>query len=88
MTTELTITFPDGTSLAAPSARHLLRAWAAGQWHDASDDQGWRDELAKRAYIWSGRIVNTEAPPLRFLFELEASGLIKIIDKPTNGRSH
>jgi hypothetical protein len=72
-----TIRFPDGTSLSGDTAPSLLAEWRRRQWHKTSPS-GWREELAKRAYIWSDACIDTSLPTAAFLQELEKAGLIKI----------
>lgn len=73
----ITLTFPDGTSLKAPTPSAALKRWRERQWHE-TDPQSFRDELAKRAWIWSESIVNAKAPAAQFLRELAEAGLVKV----------
>jgi hypothetical protein len=71
--------FPDGTILQATDARCLLESWRSKQWH-GPDEANWRDELAKRAYIWSGTNVDPTLRPASFIRALERAGLVKVIE--------
>lgn len=71
------IRFPDGAAISGRTATQVLKRWRGKQWTDVSDIE-FRDELAKRAYIWSDAHVDTDARPLEFLRQLSDAGLIKI----------
>ena len=74
----LTIRFPDGTMIFGRDAPDVLRRWRREQWHAPITAEEFRDELAKRAYMWSYTIINPRAKCARLLLELEFAGLIKI----------
>lgn len=71
------IRFPDGAQISGRTATQVLARWRGKQWTDVTDIE-FRDELAKRAYIWSEAHVDCEARPLEFLRQLSDAGLIKI----------
>lgn len=71
------IRFPDGGRITGRTASAILSRWRGKQWHAATPVE-FREELAKRAYIWSGAYVDAGARPLEFLRQLRDAGLIKI----------
>lgn len=71
------IRFPDGAAITGRTATQVLHRWRGKQWNEVTDIE-FRDELAKRAYIWSEAHVDAEARPLEFLRQLADAGLIKI----------
>ncbi len=77
MSYEVIIRFPDGGLIAAPSATEALKTWREKQWHD-TDEAGFREELAKRAYIWSSAIINIKVDAIDLLHQLATAGLIKV----------
>ena len=87
----ITIHFPSGHAITGRTPDACLKKWRAVQWNK-TNRLDWRDELAKRAYIWSGYVVNTKLPAGEFLKELEIAGLVEVtgldtITPTTNGRS-
>lgn len=72
-----TIRFTDGTSISGDTASQALAEWRRRQWHKSSPS-GWRNELAKRAYVWSDSVIDTHTPAALFLADLEEAGLIQI----------
>lgn len=71
------IRFPDGAMISGRTATQVLNRWRGKQWNEVTEIE-FRDELAKRAYIWSEAHVDAEAKPLEFLRQLSDAGLIKI----------
>jgi hypothetical protein len=77
MKTTWKITFPDGHSFRAPTAEAALEAWRKKSWHPW-EGADWPQVLAKRAYVWSGAIVDPELPAEELLAALAEAGLVKV----------
>lgn len=69
--------FPDGSRLSAPTATDLLDAWRMKSWQPW-DAGTWPDVLVKRAYVWSGRMIDPTLPAAKLLAELDEAGLIRL----------
>lgn len=77
------ISFPDGSSIGGSTAASVLKIWRERQWHDATAAT-WRQELAKRAYVWSDSIVDPSASASDFLQQLADAGILRIDESPTH----
>jgi hypothetical protein len=73
-----TITWSSGRVDQAPTWQAMLDLVRADQWAEYDSEDGFRAELAKRAYRWSTTAIDIGAPPRRFFLELERARLIII----------
>lgn len=71
------ITWPNGQRLTAEDAVSLIEKIAEKPWNARTARQ-MREELSRRAYVWSGEIVNPTLPPDDFVVELANAGLFRI----------
>lgn len=72
-----TITWSNGKVDRARSWQKLLDRVRRDQWRDFDED-GFRYEMAKRAWLWSNFELDMGAPPVRFFEQLEKAHLIRI----------
>lgn len=85
----LNLIWPDGTIVTGRTFAELEDALRASQWHTYKTRREFRQELRKRAAIWSGRkpkpvIYQT---PKAFIYHLINSGMcmLEITDESTEG---
>lgn len=71
------IRWADGQETSAPTWEALTEVVAALPWNEWIEDI--HNELARRAYVWSGAIVNPALPDPEFWRELERAGLVAIV---------
>lgn len=74
----ITVRFPDGTSITGVTEEEVLDLWQAGQAHTIHSTRDWREELAKRAFIWDELIIDPTLPADEFLDDLAEAHMIKI----------
>lgn len=73
------IRWPDGKEYGGNSWSDLLRRINALPWNEHMDESEFRQELARRAYVWSETIVNPAAPPATLFRELAKAGALEIL---------
>ena len=71
------VIFPDGARLEGPTWADLERQLREDAWNP-SDKQGFREEFANRARVWSGTAIAVDSSPKEFFEELEKAGLLRI----------
>ena len=74
------VIFPDGALYRARTWAQLERDLRADSWNPSNSEK-FRKELALRARNWSGAEVDRELVTRQFFQELEAAGLLLIVDE-------
>lgn len=75
------VLFPNGTVVEAEDADELLEIWREKEWNRDLPEHLWSNELARRAWVWSGTVVNPALRSDELLEELAHAGLVKIKSK-------
>lgn len=79
MAVVIRVTWQDGSVLEARSWGWLLRKLRLEPWNEPYDSgRAMRNELARRAYVWSGDIVDPRLPAIDFWSELARVGLVRL----------
>lgn len=75
------IVWPDGVTQSAPTWRALLEDLRRLPWNQHFKNmQDFKDEMARRAYVWYGEpVVRPSSPPKRFFQELERAKMLRIL---------
>lgn len=69
----------DGSILEARTYGWLLRRLAREPWNEPyTTGRAMRNELARRAYVWSGDIVDPRLPAPEFWQALDRTGLVTL----------
>lgn len=76
-----TITWSNGTVDQAPTWQRMLDTVRSTQWSEYLSEEAFRAEMAKRAYRWSGTVIDIGARPAAFFRELERARMIVIGDE-------
>jgi hypothetical protein len=72
----LRATWPDGAVVEARDYGGLTAAVAAMPWNAGHEDI--RNELSRRAYVWSGAIVDPTLPDEQLWAQLEEAGIVRV----------
>ena len=59
----ITITFPNCTQITGSTASEVFEEWRCNPWDSDRSEREFREEVVKRAYVWSGAIVDARLPP-------------------------
>lgn len=75
----ITVKWKDGRTTQAESWDGLTEALRRMRWNaDLETDSELRAEIARRAYVWSGALVNPALPADRFWTNIAATGLLEL----------
>lgn len=74
----VTLLFPNGSYMSAPSADEVLVLWGEVQWTPLVDLGAIQAALSDRAWALHQQAVDPTLPPDRFLVALSASGLCDV----------
>ena len=66
-----------GGEINAPTAEDVLDAWRLKSWSRWTVAE-WPEVLAKRAYVWSGAMIDSTLPASELLAELDKAGMIRL----------
>ena len=72
-----TITWSNGSRDTARTWQALLDRIRRAQWIEMEEDE-FRAEMGKRAWVWSETVIDIGASPRRFFEELERARMIQI----------
>lgn len=72
------VIFADGTIFTAETWRDLEQAVRADEWNPKPKLK-FRLEIGRRAYNWSGKVVDLEAGSRRLFQQLERAGMLRIV---------
>ena len=75
MTDTIYAIWPDGHMDTAPTFRALERRLRTEQWHRYGR-RAFRREMAHRASVWSGTIIDVHGSSERFINELARAGMV------------
>lgn len=71
------VTWSNGSTTRARTWRELFDKVRAEQWRELTENE-FRDELAKRCWIWSETSIDVGAPYRELFRELQRAGLVVI----------
>jgi len=74
------VIFTDGHILTASSWRDLEQALRDDEWNP-SKKLKFRLEFGRRAFNWSGKVIDLEAGSRRFFRQLERAGMLRIVSE-------
>jgi hypothetical protein len=81
----INLIFPDGSIVSGASFREVEDALRATQWHAFASRRSFRQEMRRRARLWSGRISKPLAyqTSKQFIYSLAHSGMLMVEDTAT-----
>ena len=82
----INLIWPDGTIISGRSFAEVEEALRASQWHTFGSRREFRQEMRRRAEIWSGRRTKPVLyqTPRAFIYHLVASGMCMIEETATD----
>lgn len=76
----ITIVWPDGDITTAPTWRELEENMRATQWTTYYSREDFRNEMRRRANIWSGQFPRLSHTPKQFVKSLADTGMFLLIE--------
>jgi len=74
----IVVRWDNGETDEAPTWQALLDHVRETQWHTSDTEIEFREEMARRALLWSGTVIEAAGAPAQFFRELERAKLIRI----------